>query len=257
MTIGGLSNLVIIAALLALTGCGSEKEPRVAPGARAAAESIQPATAASDPSASPRAEASKVVPEQSPSPESIRYVPRDDCAGLKGWPSFRKALSTAIRARDSQALAKLAAPDIALDYGGGNGPGELVKRLDDPDRALWHELEAIMPLGCAAQGGLAAMPWVFWNVPEDIDSESAMLVLGDDTAMLEKPGGQHVATAGWTIVGIDPLDFHTDAKSTRVTTRNGQKGWIETHKLRSLLDYRLIAEPNDGTWKITAFIAGD
>lgn len=154
-------------------------------------------------------------------------------------------------------MAKLAAPDIALDYGGGNGPAELVKRLDNAETGLWQELDAIVPLGCAMEGGLAAMPWVFWNAPEDIDSYSAMLVLGDQTPLRETPGGKVLEQAGWRIVGIDPMDFDTAAQATRVTTHQGTKGYIETRKLRSLLDYRLIAEPKNGQWQITAFIAGD
>ncbi|MGV3513406.1 MAG: hypothetical protein ACO1OX_15505 [Novosphingobium sp.] len=246
---------VAMAALAALAGCGSGSQPEASP---SASRSAAPRPA---PSVEPAGEAepgpSEAAPDVPQPRETARFAPQDDCAKQPGWPEFRKSLVAAIKIRDAQGLARLAAPDIALDYGGGSGSAELVRRLDDPETKLWHELDAILPLGCAVQGGLAAMPWVFWNVPEDIDSYSAMLVLDDDTTMLEKPGGRTAAQAGWTIVGINPMDFDTDAKATRVTTHNGQIGWIETGKLRSLLDYRLIAEPKDGTWQITAFIAGD
>jgi hypothetical protein len=195
--------------------------------------------------------------EEPPALAGIRYAPRDDCADKPGWPAFRKALVTAIKARDADAMAALATPDIALDYGGGSGTAELKKRLADPESGLWQELSTILPLGCAVEGGLAAMPWVFWNVPEAVDSYSAMLVLGDETPLREKPGGKDISPVGWLIVGIDPMDFDPKAKATRVTLDNGRKGWVETAKLRSLLDYRLIAEPKDGVWRITAFIAGD
>lgn len=257
MTSRPVSPLTALAALAALAGCGSGGEPAAPPSAKASALAAPPAAFAPEATDAPVAEPS-VPTTASPAPaQATRYSPRDDCAKQPGWPAFRKALVGAIKARDAQAFAKLATPDITLDYGGGTGPAELVKRLDDPETRLWQELDEILPLGCAVQGGLAAMPWVFWNVPEDIDSYSAMLVLDEDTALLDKADGKPIGSAGWTIVGINPMDFDTDAKVTRITTHDGIKGWIETRKLRSLLDYRLIAEPKDGQWQITAFIAGD
>ncbi|MFN4135431.1 MAG: hypothetical protein ACK4G2_07240 [Novosphingobium sp.] len=187
----------------------------------------------------------------------LAYPPQDECAARPGWPAFRKSLGNAIRARDADALAALAAPDIMLDYGGSSGIAELKRRLADPAGGLWQELAAILPLGCAVQGGLAAMPWVFWNVPETVDSYHAMLVLGDATPLRQTPGGKVISPVGWFLVGIDPMAFDRARPETQVTLDNGRKGWIETARLRSLLDYRLIAEPVDGTWRITAFIAGD
>lgn len=253
--------LLATAALAALAGCGNGSEPDASPSASAASPIPPPSPRASESAAAPEPEASEPATLAPTSVKEARYAPRDECQKQPGWPAFHKAVVAAIRKRDAQALSKLAAPDIALDYGGGNGAAELIKRLDDPDTKLWQELDALLPLGCAVQGGLAAMPWVFWNVPEDIDSYRAMLVLGDDTTLLDKPldkpGGKPSAQAGWTIVGIDPMDFDSEAKAIRVTTHDGTKGWIETRKLRSLLDYRLIAEPKQGQWQITAFIAGD
>lgn len=257
MTVRPVLPRLALAALAALAECNGEKPSQPAQGASASASTAAPEALVPAPASAPAAEASDIAPEAPTVPTVVRYAPQDDCATQPGWPAFRKSLFAAIKTRDTQGLAKLAAPDITLDYGGGSGPAELVKRLNDPETRLWQELDAILALGCAMQGGLAALPWVFWNVPEDIDSYSAMLVLGDDTVMLDKPGGKPAVQAGWTIVGMDPMDFDTDAKATRVTTHDGKKGWIETRKLRSLLDYRLIAEPKDGTWQITAFIAGD
>jgi hypothetical protein len=257
MTLRLASHLIVTVAFAAVAGCDSEKEPHAAPAPHASGAPTAPSPAPSQSGDQPEPDSSEAAPASTSAPPADRYAPRDDCATEAGWPAFRTSLASAIHRRDAAGLAKLAAPDIALDYGGGNGPDELVKRLNDPDTRLWQELDSLLPLGCAVQGGLAAMPWVFWNVPEDIDSYSAMLVLGDGTALLDKVGGMPISPAGWTIVGIDPMDFDTNAKSTRVTTHDGQKGWVETRKLRSLLDYRLIAERKDGKWQITAFIAGD
>ncbi|MBB3861625.1 hypothetical protein GGQ88_002913 [Novosphingobium hassiacum] len=250
----GRAGPALIAALwLALAGCDRDPAPVPAPSARphpAVAASAAPAPEPSEsPSAQPAAEPSVAAAQT--------YPPRNDCSTALGWPAFYKALTTAVRARDATGLAALASPDITLDYGGGSGVEELKKRLAEPERKLWAELDAIMPLGCAVQGGLAAMPWVFWNIPDDIDGYSAMLVTGDAVELLDGPKGKPLAMVGWQLVGIDPMEFRPDKPTTKVTLRDARKGWIATARLRSLLDYRVIAEPKDNGWQITAFIAGD
>lgn len=244
----------LIAALwLALAECDRDPVPSPPPSARP-----QPAVAASAlPSPEPSESPSALASAEPPVPPDPIYPPRDDCSSAPGWPAFHKALIAAVRARDTTALAALASPDITLDYGGGSGVEELKKRLAEPERKLWVELDAIMPLGCAIEGGLAAMPWIFWNIPDDIDGYNAMLVTGDAVDLLATPGQDAQPNIGWHIVGIDPMDFQPDKPLTKVTLRDGRKGRVPTAKLRSLLDYRVIAEPKDDTWQITAFIAGD
>lgn len=244
---------LIAAIWLTLAGCEREAAPVPMPSASA----LPTPDASVAPLPEPLSSPTPIASAEPTSPAGLSYAPQDDCATAPGWSAFRKSLASAVRARDSVALAALASPDVTLDYGGGSGGEELQKRLADPERQLWQELEAILPLGCAVEGGLAAMPWVFWNVPDDIDSYNAMLVNGKDVALRDAPNGKDKGNVGWFIVGIDPMDFKPGAKMTRVTLANGEKGWIETAKLRSLLDYRLIAEPKDDTWQITAFIAGD
>ncbi len=250
----GRAGPALIAAIwLGLAGCDSDPAPAPAPSARPQA-AVAPST---PPSAEPSEGPSAAASAQPPPPVDPTYPPRDDCSSAPGWIAFDKALTAAIRARDATAFAALASPDITLDYGGGSGVEELKKRLAETDRRLWAELDEILPLGCAVEGGLAAIPWVFWNIPEDIDGYSAMLVTGDMVHLLDAPKGEAPANIGWHIVGIDPMDFQPDKPTTKVTLRDGRKGRVPTAKLRSLLDYRLIAEPNADVWRITAFIAGD
>lgn len=244
---------LIAAIWLGLAGC--DRDPAPAP---AASASSAPTIAASDTFLpEPSANASALASAQPSVGVDPAYPPRDDCAATPGWPAFHKSLIAAVRARDAVAFAELASPDITLDYGGGGGVEELTKRLAEPDRNLWAELDAMMPLGCAVEGGLAAMPWVFWNVPDDIDGYNAMIVTGDTVWLVEAPKATVQANVGWHIVGIDPMDFQPDKPLTKVTLRDGRKGRVPTASLRSLLDYRLIAEPKGDSWQITAFIAGD
>ena len=43
----------------------------------------------------------------------------------------------------------------------------------------------------------------------------------------------------------------------QVTLADKSSGFVATDKLRSLLDYRLIASSRNGRWRITSLIAGD
>jgi hypothetical protein len=238
---------------LILIGCGRDETPvpEASPGE---VPTSQPsAVPMPEPSATP----SVIASSEPTGLAGIAYTPKNECISAPGWPAFHKSLVAAIRARDSAALAAIAAPDITLDYGGGSGVGELQKRLADPERQLWQELAALLPLGCAIDGGLAAMPWIFWNVPETADSYTAMLVTGRDVPLRDEQKGANIGNVGWFIVDIDPMEFKPDEKLTQVTLTTGETGLVETSRLRSLLDYRLIAEPHEGGWKITAFIAGD
>ncbi len=60
----------------------------------------------------------------------------------------------------------------------------------------------------------------------------------------------------WDLVTLDK-GWHPDKRFQQVTTRGGAKGYVATDKLRSMLDYRLLANRKGEIWQITAFVAGD
>ncbi|MEO0031969.1 MAG: hypothetical protein RIS94_1727 [Pseudomonadota bacterium] len=249
---------------LALAGCGKAESPE--PTGSASATAPADAASASEEVTEPAASASAMEPaaEASAEPEPATpaitsYPPRDDCAKQAGWREFRAQLSQAVARRDADALVALTAPDVQLDYGGGHGTDELRKRLVSPDYRLWDKLGAILPLGCGFQGGLAAMPWIFWNTPESLDPYQGMWVTGTDVALHDKPAANapSLATLDWALVEAAP---HKDAnpKFMKVTPAGTKlTGYVAATALRSVIDYRVIAEPKDGAWRITAFIAGD
>lgn len=222
------------------------------------APSAQPTLSLALPDITPVARTSS-APAPAPVAEA-GFAPHDDCAKLPGWPDFRDRLAKAVADRNAHALADLAARDVKLDYGGGSGRGELRKRLADPKLGLWRELAQILPLGCADANGILSMPWYFWNLPTDIDAYNAMLVTGDAVPLRARPdpGARVVATLDWPIVTVPAGKADLSAKYTSVRTRAGKlDGYVLTAKLRSVLAYRLIAERQDGKWRLTAFTAGD
>ena len=104
------------------------------------------------------------------------------------------------------------------------------------------------------------MPWMFSRLPESFEDASvAMLGVGAGISLREKAAADAkvVRKLDWPLVEIVGSGFDPKAAFTDVRLRNGDRGFIETAKLRSLLDYRLIADRQGDAWRITALIAGD
>ena len=72
-----------------------------------------------------------------------RFAPRDECADVEGAAAFRDRLTTAIAARDDDALVALAASDVVLDFGGGGGTAHLRELLHQSGGALWDEVKQL------------------------------------------------------------------------------------------------------------------
>lgn len=187
------------------------------------------------------------------------YAPRDECAGLPGADAFRQQLAQAVEARDAKALTALAAPDVKLDFGGGAGSAQLQARLDEDNPTLWDELDVLLTLGCAAEGQSGiTLPWYFAQEIDAVDPMNGMIVMGENVPLRIAPeaDGETVKEISWDVVElIDGLQ--PEAPFQHVATTKGQQGYIATDKLRSLIDYRLLASSRDGKWSITSLVAGD
>ena len=186
------------------------------------------------------------------------YAPRDTCGDLKGAAEFRQALAAAVEARDADALVSLAAEDVKLDFGGGTGRAELKKRLISEDRGLWQELGELLTLGCSAnkQGGLT-IPWYFDQSIEGVDPFMGLIVTDESVPVLSSPeeNAAVVTTLSWDVVEISTLQ--PDEAFQKIETGEGEEGYIATDKLRSLVDYRLLATSRNGNWRIVSLVAGD
>jgi hypothetical protein len=200
-----------------------------------------------------------LAPTAEPPPlASGKWAPRDECAELEGAERFRMRLTAAVAGRDTDALVALAADDVKLDFGGGAGKAELRRRLDDETRDLWKELDALMALGCSAneQGGIT-MPWFFDQDLGVADPFTAWLVTGEAVPVLTGPDrtAQQRATVSWDLVEV--AEFDPAAEFQAVELADDATGFVATDKLRSAVDYRLIASSRNGRWRITSFVAGD
>jgi hypothetical protein len=187
-----------------------------------------------------------------------RFAPRDECAKLPGAEDFRQRLVEAVQLRDANAFAALADPAIKLDFGGGGGVDGLRQTLGAGDE-LWKSLEQLLKLGCAADAhGNIVMPWLFAQDVGAIDPTAALLVTGEDVPVLSAPraGAPPVTTISWNFVNALP-DFVPGAAYRHVALPLKQDGYVASDKLRSVLDYRLLASRHGGQWRIDALVAGD
>jgi hypothetical protein len=252
-----------LAVLALIAGCRSEPERSEASASDAVVET--PANPASAPAPSPTAsdpDATKaaalwldrlVEPRQ-----KGRYAPRDDCGNLPGARAFREKLAAAVRARDAEAIAAMASEDIRLGFAGDDGRKRFLAQLKAPDGKLIDELAKLLPLGCApSDGGGLTIPWYFAQDYGDIDSFSAMLVTGVDVPLRAKPDGQAAGKPlSWDLVMLDK-GWLPEKPFQQVTTLGGDKGFVATDKLRSMIDFRLLAVRQGEAWRINALVAGD
>ncbi|MFC3100849.1 hypothetical protein [Altererythrobacter lauratis] len=188
------------------------------------------------------------------------FAPKDDCLNLAGAPEFRRALAQAVIARDTYALLALADPAIGLDFGGGSGLDTLRARLTDPEYGLWEELEAILPLGCAAgtDGNSLTMPHYFAADIGERDPYATYIAIGSDIPLRAGAwdDAEVLANVGWQ--GVEVSEYPGEGASfASVITSDGRQGFVAMSDLRSLIDYRLLANRGDDGWKITMLIAGD
>jgi len=207
------------------------------------------------------AEAAQDIVTPTPEPAATakgKYAPQDTCGEVEGAELFRRQLAAAVEARDADVLAALAAEDVKLDFGGGAGRDELRARLGDKTRGLWAELDALMALGCSAneQGGIT-IPWYFDQDMGTADPVMGMLVMGEDVPVFAGPAPDAAqrGAISWEVVQIASLA--PDEARQQVELPDGETGFVATDKLRSLIDYRLIASSRNGRWRITSFLAGD
>jgi hypothetical protein len=188
------------------------------------------------------------------------FAPADRCTRQPGAAAFRTALARAVRGRDVRGFVALTTPAVRLDFGGGGGHAELRRRLSGADgRQLWRELDRIVPLGCAVQAGNLVMPSVFAHDFGDIDPFEVMVVTGSQVPLRAAPSptARTLRLLSW--IAVTPLSADDFDKPFRRVSLPGGKvtGYVAAARLRSPLDYRLIASRRRGAWKIDAFLAGD
>lgn len=188
--------------------------------------------------------------------------------------AYRTELLTAVIDRDVDEVVLAAAPDVQLDFGGGEGRAEFRKRLtvseddlaedyahlaDEQREQYWGALEEVLRLG-----GVFTTPTRFeapytWTVQLAGNEEpfSTSFVIGTSVPLRARPSRFGDVT---TLLDEDIVQVLEGGRGTdfiEVQLADGRKGYVHKDQLRSPIDYRAIFENKNGLWLMTAFIAGD
>jgi hypothetical protein len=203
-------------------------------------------------------------------------APRNDCATVPGAQAFLDQINAAVAARDVDAFVSLVDVHVRLGFGGEDGAANLRTSLEAPDGGMWDEIAELMAMGCAVtQTGERTTIILPWYFAQDTggDPFETMIVTGEEVVVHAAPAGnsEQLATISWDAVQLEPeagpdgaISFggpdDTGWRHVRLPASDGAEpivGYMRSSNLRSVIDYRLLAENGDGTWKVSALLAGD
>jgi hypothetical protein len=195
-----------------------------------------------------------VIPQQ-----PGRFAPRDECASVSGAREFRLALAQAVLQRDAGKVADMASEDVQLGFGGDDGRDRFRNGLDNAGSTGFVELERVLALGCAvSEDGTLTMPWAFAQDIGDLDVFDVVQVLGSDVPLYTTARRKSPERGRLSWEYVTPVSgFDDRMRLVEVVTTDGKRGFVARDRLRSPIDYRLIAERQGNAWRITAFVAGD
>ena len=188
--------------------------------------------------------------------------------------AYRETLLEAIAARDVGTVVAAAAPDINLDFGGGEGRDEFRKRLtvtaqdfseeyahlaDEHREQYWDALEEMLRLGGVfrtPEQFVAPYTWAF-KLSDSEDPFATSFVVGSDVPLRSRPSKYGDVTA---VLDEDVVQLGDGGKGTdfhEVELVDGRRGFVHRDNLRSAIDYRARFENTGGRWQMMMFIAGD
>ena len=189
-----------------------------------------------------------------------RLPPVDRCHGNASFDAFRTALVRAADQRDAQAVMRLVADDVQVDFGGGSGKAAFAKawKLDRPRQSkLWREIKTIVRLGCVYEHGGWLMPSFSSQLETQLDPLTTLFAIMPGSPLRSKPSEDSPVAArlNWDILTLQEVS--ADDRWLQVRLGDGTTGYVRASEVRSPLDNRLTVGRINGALRITAFVAGD
>ena len=185
-----------------------------------------------------------------------RLRPIDQCTDA-GFTAFRDRLKHISAKKDRAAFMALLAPDVLVNFGGATGRKAFAGQwsFDATEYGnLWSQLEKMLKMGCARDGGSRIIPSLSMQVDQNFDEDWVVILPG---AMIFKAVGDEVDDSEvmpWTVATVTSRD---DDTRTYVRLRDGRDGSISDDVVYEPGGYRMVIEKRGGKWMITAFVAGD
>ncbi|QIF00401.1 SH3 domain-containing protein [Roseimicrobium sp. ORNL1] len=204
-------------------------------------------------------------PAQTAEP-SRKLMPVDEAVKNPSFFLFRAKLQEAVAKKDAAYVLGVIAPDIQTGFDGENGSAAFKKKwnLEKPDEAseLWPLLARTLAMGGKFdKDGSFQAPYTSAAWPEEFDSFEHTAVVGENVRVREKADAQSavVATLSFEVVALAQSDAPQEERQpwVKVKLPNGREGYIRQEYVSMAIGFRAYFEKKNGSWVMTAFLAGD
>lgn len=166
--------------------------------------------------------------------------------------AFRKTLVAAVRKGNWKWVDFRVDPSIRYSFGENNGKRGFLRQWGDNRQGLSKELLAALNLGGSFIEGSFWAPYVHSTWPESADAFSFLAVITKDVPLMSDDNKQ-VA-----LLDHDLVESTGEEKPGFIHVKvDEQRGWVARDKVRSPLEFRAALTKVKGSWRITAFVAGD
>ncbi|MEZ5345019.1 MAG: SH3 domain-containing protein [Pyrinomonadaceae bacterium] len=202
-----------------------------------------------------------------------RFVlPVDEGKSDASLNTFRAKLIEATRSKNADFVLNIVDKDIKNSFGGDDGKENFKKiwALEKKDSAFWEEFLTVLTNGGAfykdeGSPKTFCAPYSFMVFPDDLDAFEYSLVFGENINLRSQPNlfAPIVTQLSYNVIKVDYQSSADDGKNEnsfvwmKVTTLGGKTGFIAARYVRSPIGYRACFQKMAGSWKMTAFIAGD
>lgn len=186
-----------------------------------------------------------------------RLLPKDEAASNPRLLAFRRELLAAVARRDTDAILRVADPDVQLDFDSSRGIESLRQQINSDQGDVWQECGRALTLGGRFQDGAFIAPYVSsaWS---DTCEPWCSAIIGRAVLLRERPHTNARILARLDYDVVEPvIEGPRVTGWERVRLANGTVGFVSARFVRSPNDYRAWFVSADGRWRLKAFMAGD
>lgn len=206
--------------------------------------------------------ASLIAVAAAPQAQAQRVLkPVDQAATRSDFYGFRAQLQAAIARRDVAALLASLDGNIRNSFGDNNGIDAFRQIWEPEDRKsrVWETLGEVLALGGSFdREGAFIAPYVFSRWPGSVDSFTHVALVGASVPIRVASSPTAPVTTSLSFAIVEQVESRgTDETWVQVRLPGGKTGFVNNRFVRSPVDYRAIFSKRGGTWKMTAFLAGD
>lgn len=195
---------------------------------------------------------------------AAKLLPVDEAAKNPSFFIFRARLQEALAKHDVAHLLSVTDPKIQIGFGGDDGIEAFKKdwKLNAPNSSeLWSTLGRALALGgkFMEEGDFQA-PYVCAAWPEKYDAFDYVAIVGENVRLRAQASATSavVASLSFDVVHLVESSAQSGKDTwTKVRLMDGREGYVSDAFLGRAVGYRAYFSKKDGSWKMTAFLAGD